>query len=229
MTRQRVCPRVLLTGTASAALDAVRDLLRGCSVGACGSTGKLERQVGAMSPHLVVAAEGRLLDLLGICRTVRQATQAPLLVLGQRENEEDEVRCIEYGADAYLGPGSPPSRVQAHVPRLLQRVPNVAHSAASTITYGDIRIDLRRHRVFRGDKALDSTQKEFAVLRLLVENAGRTLSRRDFLEEVSGSAGAPESRIVDVYIQWLREKLEDDIANPRRIGTIRGIGCCFEA
>jgi len=78
-------------------------------------------QVGSRAPHLVVLSMPSLLDLLDLCRHVRAISAVPLGVLGQRPGEEDEVLCLEYGADAYLGPGASPRRIRAQLGALLRR------------------------------------------------------------------------------------------------------------
>jgi DNA-binding response OmpR family regulator len=94
--------------------------------------------------------------------------------------------------------------------------------------FGDVRIDLQRHRVFRGAQEIELSQKEYALLTFLVENAGRAVSRQTLADYVWGPATSSESRSLDVHIHWLREKVEADAANPRHIRTVRGIGYRFE-
>jgi DNA-binding response OmpR family regulator len=82
--------------------------------------------------------------------------------------------------------------------------------------------------VHRGEKEVELSQKEYALLIFLVEHAGRTVSRQDLADYVWGTGGAGESRSLDVHIHWLREKLETDASNPRHIRTVRGVGYSFE-
>jgi DNA-binding response OmpR family regulator len=181
-------------------------------------------RVITLRPDLVVAAEQGLLDLLSLCRDLRAATWAPLLVLGQRDVEEDEVLCLEYGADGYLAANASPRRVRAHIQALLRRGhgdPRI--EAEASLRFGAIRIDHARHRVYRGDAELDLSQKEYTLLLFLVEHTGQALA-----EFVWGPGAVSENRSLDVHIHWLREKLEADASNPRFIRTVRGVGYCFD-
>ncbi len=201
---------------------------QGCLVARSGSEEAASRVV-TLQPDLVVAAEQGLLNLLSLCRALRAVTWAPLLVLGQRDVEEDEVLCLEYGADGYLAANASPRRVHAHVQALLRRGhgdPRV--ETAAPLRFGAIRIDHARHRVYRDDAELDLSQKEYTLLLFLVEHAGQAVTRQALAEFVWGPGAAGENRSLDVHIHWLREKLEADASNPRFIRTVRGVGYCFD-
>jgi DNA-binding response OmpR family regulator len=202
---------------------------QGCTITYVSAPDEVRDQIAVFSPNLVIVAESSLLDLLDLCSTVRSATVAPLLVLGQREGEADEVLCLEYGADSYLGPESSPRRVRAHVMALLRRVEHTDRiDVDQPLTFGDVRVDVARRRVYRNDRELDLSQKEFALLLYLVEHAGRPVTRQALAEYVWGAGAMGESRSLDVHVHWLREKLEEDASNPQYIRTVRGVGYSFE-
>ena len=223
--------RALLASRSLPAMGPVQQFLenRGCAVSQCPLPADLPARIAATQPHLVVVSEAPLLDLLDLCRATRAATQVPLLVLGQRDGEEDEVLCLEYGADNYIGPAVSPRRLQAHVAAMLRRgfAPDLSDEDAA-ITFGDIRVEPRRQRVSRNGQELELSHKEYALLRLLIDNPRRTVPRQVLADAVWGPGAASENRSLDVHIHWLREKLEADAGNPQHIRTVRGVGYCFE-
>lgn len=224
-------PRALLVASPEADLFGVPGYLadQGCHVVRCARADEVVRHAGAAEPHLALAAEPALLDLLDVCRAVRATTQAPLLVLGQRDLESDEVLCLEYGADGYLAPGSSPRRVRAYLQAHLRRGLRALRAETDqAFRFGDLRVDPRRRRVYRGESELDLSQKEYALLIYLVEHAGQAVTRQVLADYVWGSGTIGESRSLDVHIHWLREKVEADAGNPQHIRTVRGVGYCFE-
>ena len=224
-------PQVLLVAGAEAELAGVPGYLAelGCLVSRCATATEAVQQAATLRPQLIVVAEPALLELLSLCRTLRGSTQSLLLVLGQREVEEDEVLCIEYGADEYLAVSASPRRIRAHVWALLRRGQGeVRAEVDQPLRFGDVRIDLARHRVYRGDVEVELSQKEYALLLFLVEHAGRAVTRQALVEFVWGNGAVSENRSLDVHIHWLRDKLEVDAGNPRYIRTVRGVGYCFE-
>jgi DNA-binding response OmpR family regulator len=223
--------RALLTAASPQALDAVSVYLsaEGCQVLQCASTEDTLRMTSSMMPHVLIVARPALLDLLDLCCAIRRVTAAPLLAMGQRAGEEDEVLCLEYGADAYLGPGTSQRRLCAHLDALLRRgLHEVRAEVNALIQLGDVRVDLQRRRVYRGMQEIDLTQRESTLLTFLVKHAGRVVSRQALAHSVWGLDARSESRSLDVHIRWLRKKVEVNAANPQHIRTVRGIGYCFE-
>ena len=223
--------RALIICHEGANLAGVPDYLaqQDCAVTYMSAPEEVRAQITDLSPSLVLVAEPLLLELLDLCRLVRSATDAPLLVIGQRDGEADEVLCLEYGADSYLAPGSSPRRVRAHVTALLRRAQHAERiDVDQPLTFGDVRINVVRRRVYRNDQELDLSQKEFALLLYLVEHAGRPVTRQALADYVWGAGAMGESRSLDVHVHWLREKLEVDAGNPQHIRTVRGVGYSFE-
>jgi len=227
----QVYPRVLFAGQHTDRLANLQEFLedRNCTVLHCALRAELPRRMRALTPHLVVISEPMLLDLLDACRRVRIAARVPILVLGQSKTEDEEVLCLEYGADTYLAPGASVRRLHAHAAALLQRGLGQVYAKAETLlVFGEVRIDLQRQRVYRGEREVVLPPKEYALLRFLVEHVGQAMSRQALWEGVWQSSLALDRRTVDVHIHWLREKLEIDVANPKLIRTVRRVGYCFD-
>jgi len=226
-----VRPHALFVAQPTETLESLRQFLesRNCTVSWCMPVEAVARRVSDLAPHLIVISMPRLLDLLDLCRAARGASPAPILVLGQRDAEEDEVLCVEDGVDTYLPPHASPRRLQAYTWALVQRTAIQVPSKVETLlSIGAIRLDMPRQRVYRGDEEVKLTSKEFSLLRLLMQNAGRTLSRQALNDAVWGAGNAADNRTLDVHIRWLREKLEVDAGNPQFIRTVRSVGYCFE-
>jgi DNA-binding winged helix-turn-helix (wHTH) protein len=108
-----------------------------------------------------------------------------------------------------------------------RRVSTAAPVESETIRHGDITIDLIRHEVYKNGKLLDMPLKEFELLKMLLLNKGKVLSRELLLDKIWGFDYYGETRTVDVHIRYIRQKIEDDDSNPIYIETIRGIGYRF--
>ncbi len=95
------------------------------------------------------------------------------------------------------------------------------------VELGPVRVDLAGHQILRDGEALAVKPKAFELLAFLIRNAGQVFSREQLLERVWGYDYAGETRTVDVHVHWLRKRVEDDVANPRYIQTVRGVGYVF--
>ncbi len=176
------------------------------------------------------------LDGFEVCRLLRQEMSVPILMLTARDDEVDKVVGLEVGADDYLTkPFSMRellARIKAHLrrERLLREEFSAGTAPAPTrqLRFDDLRIDLDRHEVSLNDRTLPLKPKEYELLLYLAQHRGIVLTRDRLLEEVWGWDFSGGSRTVDVHIRWLREKLEEDPANPQRLVTVRGAGYRFE-
>jgi DNA-binding response OmpR family regulator len=184
-------------------------------------------------PHLILL-DIRLPDISGfdICRQLRsEGSRMPILMLTARDEAIDKVLGLELGADDYVVKPYDLRELIARIRALLRRAYGELAEATQgkTITFGGIKIDLEQLRVTRTGEPVFLTPTEFRLLRYLVENPRRPISRAALIEAVWGYAGDIGSdRTVDVHIRHLREKLEDDPANPKWIVTVRGMGYKFE-
>jgi two-component system alkaline phosphatase synthesis response regulator PhoP len=187
----------------------------------------------AQKPHLIVL-DIRLPDISGfdICRQLRaEGSRVPILMLTARDEEIDKVLGLELGADDYVVKPFSLRELISRIRALLRRAYDDLAFEEQTehALFGDIDVDLEHLRVYRRGNLVDLTPIEFRLLRYLIINANRPLSRDALIEAVWGyDSDVGSDRTVDVHMRHLREKLEDDPANPRWFVTVRGIGYKFE-
>ncbi len=165
-----------------------------------------------------------------IVRGLRAAeVGVPVLMLTAREQVEDRVEGLDAGADDYLTKPFARQELLARV-RALMRRPSAGSSAGSsdtTIKAGDLTLDPVRHVVRRGDERIELTAKEFALLVTLIQRPGQVFTRSVLLEAVWGLPGEAYTKSVDLYVSYLRKKLDRE-GEPSRIRTVRGVGYTFE-
>jgi DNA-binding response OmpR family regulator len=167
------------------------------------------------------------MDGLEVCRRLRtEGHTFPVLVLTARADEVDTVVGLDAGADDYVTKPFRLAELLARVRALLRRGA-AAEPAAPPATHG-VRIDVESHRVWMGEEELQLTAKEFDLLRVLVRDAGRVVTRDQLMREVWDTTWWSSTKTLDMHISWLRKKLGDDAANPRFIATVRGVGFRFE-
>ncbi|MET8525205.1 response regulator transcription factor [Micromonospora sp. NPDC005172] len=162
------------------------------------------------------------LDGLEVCREIRRTSQVPILMLTARTDTLDVVVGLECGADDYL-------RKPFDLPELVARVRSVLRRASAptpsrTITIGDLEIDPGGFTVRRDGRVVELTATEFRLLLELARRPGQVFTRELLLDLVWNHRFLGDSRLVDVAVQRLRAKVEDDPAHPRRIRTVRGAG-----
>jgi DNA-binding response OmpR family regulator len=174
------------------------------------------------------------LDGFEVCRILRKEMTVPILMLTAKVEEVDKVVGLEIGADDYITKPFSLRELLARVKAMLRRM-EMTQLEASTeeavppaLKAGDLEIDFASHRVSLGGSVLDLSPKEFELLAFLARYKGRAFSRDSLLEKVWGYDYEGDTRTVDVHIRWLREKIEDNPAKPRRILTVRGVGYKFE-
>ena len=164
------------------------------------------------------------MDGLEVCRRLRTDGHAfPVLVLTARADEVDTVVGLDAGADDYVTKPFRLAELLARVRALLRRGTPEPGSAAR-----GVRIDVDSHRAYVGDEELSLTAKEFDLLRVLVRDAGRVITREQLMREVWDTTWWSSTKTLDMHISWLRKKLGDDATNPRFITTVRGVGFRFE-
>jgi DNA-binding response OmpR family regulator len=153
-------------------------------------------------------------EVLGRLR--KDGTQAPVIVLTARAGVEDRVEGLNLGADDYL---TKPFAFDELVARVRARLRRPGGQPDSILQAGRIQIDLRTRRAWDGDRMVELTAREFAVLESFMRHPGQVLSREQLLSQVWGMDFDPNSNVVEVYIRSLRRKLGDDC-----IETVRGVG-----
>jgi two-component system copper resistance phosphate regulon response regulator CusR len=162
-----------------------------------------------------------LLDGVTVLRSLRQSKlKMPILILTSRNRVEDRVQCLDLGADDYLAKPFSFAELSARIRALLRR----SHlSATSTLSVADLKLDRVERRVERGGRRIDLTSKEFALLEYMMRNAGRRVTRAMIIEHVWSLSFDTSTNIVDVYVNYLRRKMDKDFASPL-IHTVRGVG-----
>jgi two-component system, OmpR family, alkaline phosphatase synthesis response regulator PhoP len=183
-------------------------------------------------PHLIIL-DIRLPDINGydVCHRLRREGQRqPILMLTARDEEVDKILGLELGADDYLVKPYSLRELISRVRALLRRAyGEFAHAGPTVITVGALQIDLERMAVHRQGISVDLTPTEFRVLRHLVAHANHPISRDALIEAVWGyDSDLGNDRTIDVHIRHLRQKLEDDAANPRYLLTVRSVGYKFQ-
>ena len=167
------------------------------------------------------------IDGLEVCRRLRtEGHTFPVLVLTARADEVDTVVGLDAGADDYVTKPFRLAELLARVRALLRR--GLPQEPAPTPTTHGVRIDVESHRAWMGEEELQLTAKEFDLLRVLVRDAGRVVTRDQLMREVWDTTWWSSTKTLDMHISWLRKKLGDDAANPRYIATVRGVGFRFE-
>ncbi|MGB9674045.1 MAG: response regulator [Anaerolineales bacterium] len=176
-----------------------------------------------------------VLDGFEVCRILRQEMNIPIIMLTAKDEEIDRVIGLEMGADDYVTKPFSMRELMARVKANLRRVRMVraeldaeSQMPKEILHFGDLTIDLTRREAYKNNQPLSLKPKEFDLLLFLVRHKGQMLSRDLILERVWGWDFNGGSRTVDVHIRWLREKIESDPAQPRRILTVRGSGYRFE-
>jgi len=163
------------------------------------------------------------LDGISICKELRASrVMTPILMLTARGAVEDRVAGLNAGADDYLGKPFAMEELLARVNALLRRGSR-ATELNTVLQVGDLTLDLMRHEVQRDGRVIDLTPKEFALLEYLMQNAGRALSRTQIIDHVWRYDLETLSNVVDMYIHYLRDKIDRGFARPL-IKTVRGVG-----
>jgi DNA-binding response OmpR family regulator len=221
--------KVLLAEDDPAIADPLARALRreGYQVDVC-TDGESALEEAMQHPDLLVLDLGLpKMDGLEVCRRLRQEGRSvPVLVLTARADEVDTVVGLDAGADDYVTKPFRLAELLARTRALLRRgAADVPDSGADQVLH----IDPEARRVFLRDEEVALTGKEFELLRVLVANEGKVVSREKLMRDVWDSAWYGSTKTLDMHISVLRRKLGDDAAHPRYITTIRGMGFRFDA
>lgn len=199
-------------------------------------------QLALQQPPALVLLDLMLprLDGLDVCRQLRakpETAHVPILMLTARGEESDKVVGLELGADDYVTKPFSWNELRARVRALLRRgdQPVAVGPVTAEMTpqphimvSGELQIDEDRREVTKRGELIDLNARLFDLLAYMVRNKGTVLTRDRILEHVWGYEYDGDNRTVDVYVRWLREKLEDDASNPLMILTVRGVGYRFK-
>lgn len=165
-----------------------------------------------------------------VCRDIRQAGVAtPILMLTARGQVVDKVVGLKIGADDYMTKPFEMIELMARIEALLRRAPIRPPEPEEVQEFGDLRVDLRGTEVTRDGKPVGLSAREFQLLRYLLENRGKTVSRGELLKQVWGYSASTYTRTVDMHIASLRQKIESDPKQPQWVQTVPGLGYKFAA
>ena len=162
---------------------------------------------------------------LDVCRRLRQAgILTPILMLTARSQVVDKVVGLQLGADDYLTKPFDMMELLARLEALLRRAAHPPGTGGAAYSFGTVRVDFKSAEVTRDGQPVTLSAREFQLLRYLIENRGRVISRDELLKEVWSYQALPSTRTVDVHMAWLRQKLEANPKRPEFILTLRGLG-----
>ena len=182
------------------------------------------------APDVIVLDLG-LPDVEGndVCRQIRSESNVPIIVLSARNRESEKIAALDQGADDYLTKPFSPEELLARIRVALRRVFSANLTPAGPLKYGDLTIDVDRHRVFRGTTEVRLTPKEFSLLSHLARHPNQVLTRRSILTAIWGPAATEHPENLWGLISQLRKKLEVDPANPQLLVSEPWIGYRFVA
>lgn len=198
------------------------DFLRaeGYTVSVAENAGKALSLYGKYGARLVV------LDIMlpgedgfSICEKIRAQSNTPILIVSAKTSKDDKLLGLNLGADDYIEKPYDIDIMLAKIGGIFKR-----RYSADGLIDGDLRINKINRTVVRNNLTIEMTAKEFDLLTLLIENKGRTLSKEYIFNTIWGSDSFSEQQTLTVHIKWLRQKIEEDPKNPRKILTVWGVG-----
>lgn len=172
------------------------------------------------------------MDGIEVCKTLRMNQNfVPIIMLTAKDAEYDKIHGLEMGADDYLTKPFSPKELIARINAILRRTElqtNEENNEAASINIGDLEIYPKKFEAYFKGELLELTRKEFELLVYLAEHKGQILSREQLLSSVWDYDFVGDTRIVDVQVSHLREKIEEDTKHPQYIKTVRGFGYKME-
>ena len=223
--------RVLVVEDEESFSDAISYMLRkeGFEVAVC-PTGPDALETFDRSGADLVLLDLMLPGLPGseVCRSLRERSNVPVIMLTAKDSEIDKVVGLELGADDYVTKPFSSRELVARMRAVLRRRGDWDEPATSIMESGPVRMDVDRHVVTVRSAQVQLPLKEFELLEVLLRNAGRVLTRMQLIDRVWGADYVGDTKTLDVHVKRLRAKVEADPANPAHILTVRGLGYKFE-
>ena len=167
------------------------------------------------------------MDGLTACSKIREFSTVPIILLTAKADDMDKLMGFDYGADDYLTKPFNILELKARIRALLRRSGATKNAEPQRLTIGSISLDLDARNAYRGDELVELTAKEFDVIEFLMRNANRVYSREALLDSIWTYEYRSDIRTLDVHIRRLREKLEENPAEPKYIMTKWGVGYYF--
>lgn len=180
----------------------------------------LYREYGARLIVLDIMLPG--IDGFAVCQEIRKESNAPVIIVSARGEKEDKLNGLILGADDYIEKPYDIDILLAKIKGIFRR-----RYAVDEINDGNLRVDKPNRAVYKDGERLELTAKEFELLLLFIENKGRALEKEFIFNRIWGSDCLSELQTLTVHIKWLRQKIEDDPKNPRRLLTVWGVGYKF--
>jgi two-component system KDP operon response regulator KdpE len=189
------------------------------------STGQLGLALLASQRHDIIILDLGLPDTSGllVLKQMREWTQTPVIVLTVQDGEAEKVEALDSGADDYVTKPFNTAELLARLRASIRRA-NQGQSSEPIFSFGDIKVDLAARRVTLHGQQVKLTAKEFSLVRLFIQHAGKVLTHRQILREVWGANHENDTQYLRVYLMRLREKLEPDPAAPPLFLTEPGVG-----
>ncbi len=168
------------------------------------------------------------MDGLTVCKNVRTFSNVPIIMLTAKSEDIDKILGLEYGADDYITKPFNIREVTSRIKAILRRVQQKPNKESNILVSGDISLDYNFRRVTIRGKVIELTGKEFDLLDLFLKNPGKVYTRENLLDIAWGFDYPGDVRTVDVHIRRLREKVEDNPAEPEFIRTKWGVGYYYK-
>lgn len=182
---------------------------------------ELFSQYGAKLVILDIMLPG--MDGFTVCSKIRKESNTPILIVSARTEKEDKLTGLSYGADDYIEKPYDIDIMLAKIRGIFKR-----RYALDEISDGCLRLNRISRTVYKNDKPIAMTAKEFDLLLLLMENKGRALKKEYIFNQIWGSDSFSEQQTLTVHVKWLRQKIEDDPRHPQIIQTIWGVGYQYQ-
>lgn len=164
------------------------------------------------------------IDGFGVCKKIREESDTPILIVSAKTGKEDKLSGLTLGADDYIEKPYDIDIMLAKIKGIFKR-----RYALDEMTDGDIRINKVSRTVYKNDKLVEMTSKEYELLMLLMENKGKALSKEYLFNQIWGSDSFSEQQTLTVHVKWLRQKIEDNPKEPKKILTVWGVGYKYES
>lgn len=164
------------------------------------------------------------IDGFAVCSKIREQSNTPIIIVSAKTEKDDKLNGLILGADDYIEKPYDIDILLAKISGIFKR-----RYALDEISDGDLKLNKAEKSLYKNDVQIEITAKEFELLLLLAENKGKTLKKEYIFEQVWGSDSFSEQQTLTVHIKWLRQKIEDDPKNPRRIQTVWGVGYKYES
>lgn len=164
------------------------------------------------------------IDGFAVCRKIREESNTPILIVSAKTDKEDKLNGLVLGADDYIEKPYDIDIMFAKIAGIFKR-----RYSVDEIIDGNIRINKVERTVYKNDVHIEMTAKEFDLLLLLTENSGKTMTKEYLFNQIWGSDSFSEQQTLTVHIKWLRQKIEDDAKNPKKILTVWGVGYKYES